>query len=432
MLATPGPTMLPENVLGAMHRQPIDLYGSAMEDLTQSCLAGLRSTFGTKESVYIYIANGHGAWEAALTNVLSRGDKVLALESGLFATAWADLAQMLGAEIEILPGDARRAVDPNAVEKRLRADKEGRIKAILVVHVETASSVVNDIPAIRAAIDAAGTSGACTWSMPSPRWPPCRSDGRMADRCRARRGAEGADAAAGLAFIAAGPRAEERVKSAGMVNPDPRYGCSGTARKTDMKHCGTAPEHRSSGSGRRSTCCRRRASRRPFAGTSCCRMRCARRYGLVRRGGGRTQHHRARAQRSNAVTTVLANGFDPLELHAWCDRSAASALGTGMGGFSGRGSASPIWATSQRALDPRRARRGRGGADGIGRARDFRRGERRQPACSARRRRRRRRLVARRRRGRWCPRMTIRPAAMTMAAPIRTLTGAVRRTGASR
>lgn len=156
VLATPGPTILPDEVLAAMHCQPIDLYGSAMEDVTQSCLADLKAVFGTTGSIYIYITNGHGAWEAALTNILSRGDEVLALESGLFATAWADLARVLGIAVEMLPGDPRRAVDPAALEERLRADREHRIKAILMVQVDTASSVVNDIPAIRAAIDAAG------------------------------------------------------------------------------------------------------------------------------------------------------------------------------------------------------------------------------------------------------------------------------------
>src|SRR5690606_4417873 len=101
-------------------------------------------------------ANGHGAWEAALTNVLARGDTVLVLDSGRFARAWGEMAKMLGIAVEVLPGDWRRAVDPAAVEARLKADKAGRIKAVLVVQVDTASSAVNDIAAIRRAIDLAG------------------------------------------------------------------------------------------------------------------------------------------------------------------------------------------------------------------------------------------------------------------------------------
>ena len=104
--------------------------------------------FNTAGRSYIYAANGHGAWEAALTNVLSRGDKVLVLESGRFALGWGEAARMLGAEVEILPGDFRRAVRAEAVEARLKADAGGEIKAILVTQVDTASGVVNDIKAI--------------------------------------------------------------------------------------------------------------------------------------------------------------------------------------------------------------------------------------------------------------------------------------------
>src|SRR3954469_14402239 len=94
--------------------------------------------FATQGRAYIYAANGHGAWEAALTNVLSRGDKVLVLESGRFAIGWGEAARMLGCEVEVLPGDFRRAVKPEAVEARLKADK-GAIKAVLVAQVDTAS-----------------------------------------------------------------------------------------------------------------------------------------------------------------------------------------------------------------------------------------------------------------------------------------------------
>ena len=116
----------------------------------------LRRVFRTEGRVYIYAANGHGAWEAAVVNVLSRGDKVLVLESGRFAAGWGAMASMLGVEIETIAGDQRRAVDPATLEARLRADTEGSIKAVMLVQVDTASSVVNDIPAVRRAMDAAG------------------------------------------------------------------------------------------------------------------------------------------------------------------------------------------------------------------------------------------------------------------------------------
>src|SRR5215475_4769232 len=146
-LSIPGPTTVPDQVLAAMQRPAVDIYSGPLVQTTDSLLADLAKLFRTRHSTYIYSANGHGAWEACLTNVLSRGDKVLVLESGRFALGWGECAKMLGAEIEILPGDPRRAVDPAAVEARLKADS-GAIKAILVVQVDTASGVVNDIAAM--------------------------------------------------------------------------------------------------------------------------------------------------------------------------------------------------------------------------------------------------------------------------------------------
>ncbi|MCH7943993.1 MAG: aminotransferase class V-fold PLP-dependent enzyme, partial [Proteobacteria bacterium] len=147
-LAIPGPTNVPDEVLNAMHRPAIEIYSGALLDVTEACLDGLRRVFGTTGRTYIYAANGHGAWEAAVCNVLSAGDKVLILESGRFAIGWGEMAKMMGVEIEILPGDDRRAVDLEAFEARLAADKAGEIDAVMVVQVDTASGVVNDISAV--------------------------------------------------------------------------------------------------------------------------------------------------------------------------------------------------------------------------------------------------------------------------------------------
>ena len=111
-LAIPGPTVIPDAVLAAMHRPAVDIYSGPLIALTDSLLADLQKIFRTEGRTYIYAANGHGAWEAALTNVLSRGDKVLVLESGRFALGWGDQAKMLGCDVEVLAGDIRRAVRP--------------------------------------------------------------------------------------------------------------------------------------------------------------------------------------------------------------------------------------------------------------------------------------------------------------------------------
>src|SRR4029078_3021729 len=134
-LAIPGPTVIPDEVLRAMHRPAVDLYSTSLIALTDSLLQALRRVFKTAGQPYIYISNGHGAWEAALSNTLSRGDKVLVLESGRLALLWAEMAEQIGIEIEVLKGEWRRAVDVMAVEKRLREDHRGTIKAVLVVQV---------------------------------------------------------------------------------------------------------------------------------------------------------------------------------------------------------------------------------------------------------------------------------------------------------
>src|SRR5258707_14331625 len=155
-LAIPGPTTMPDEVLRAMHRPALDIYSDQMVELTDSLLRDLSKLFATKGRSYIYIATGHGAWEAVLSNVLSRGDKVLVLESGRFAIGWGNAAAAMGAEVEVLKGDWRRAIRPSEVEERLRQDKDHKIKAILAVQVDTASGAYNDIEAIGKAIKAAG------------------------------------------------------------------------------------------------------------------------------------------------------------------------------------------------------------------------------------------------------------------------------------
>src|ERR1051325_10242644 len=136
-LAIPGPTTMPDEVLQAMHRPAIDIYAGSLIALTDRLLADLRWIFRTKGRTYIYIANGHGAWEAALTNVLSRGDRILVLESGRFALGWGDMATKLGVEVEVLAGDMRHAVRAEQVEARLRQDTSSEIKAVLAVQIDT-------------------------------------------------------------------------------------------------------------------------------------------------------------------------------------------------------------------------------------------------------------------------------------------------------
>ena len=155
-VAIPGPSVIPERVLAAMSRPMPNIYEGPLVELSESVLADLPAIARTSGPAFIAVANGHGAWEMALTNTLSRGEKVLVLESGRFAPGWGEMAAMLGVRVETLHARPRHAVDPAAVEERLRADRAHEIRAVLVVQVDTASSVANDIAAIRRAMDAAG------------------------------------------------------------------------------------------------------------------------------------------------------------------------------------------------------------------------------------------------------------------------------------
>jgi len=155
-LQIPGPTNVPDRVLRAIDFPTMDHRSPDFAALGKGCLAGMKRIFrSTQGEVVIYPASGTGAWEAALVNTLSAGDRVLMAETGHFATLWQKLAGRLGLEVEFLPGDWRHGADPEAIEKHLRADADKRVKAVCVVHNETSTGVVSRIGDVRRAIDAA-------------------------------------------------------------------------------------------------------------------------------------------------------------------------------------------------------------------------------------------------------------------------------------
>ena len=156
LLAIPGPSVMPDRVLAAMHRPAPNIYEGEIVGLTETVHRDLRTVAGTEGNSVIYVANGHGAWEAALTNTLSEGDTVLVLASGIFAAGWGRMAAQLGVHVETVDAGPRSAVDPAAVERHLHDDATHRIAAVLVVQVDTASSVVNDIAAVAEAVRSAG------------------------------------------------------------------------------------------------------------------------------------------------------------------------------------------------------------------------------------------------------------------------------------
>ena len=152
-LQIPGPTNVPDRILRAIDRPTIDHRGPEFQALGEEVLAGIRRIFRTRHPVVIYPASGTGAWEAALVNVLSPGDKVLMYESGHFAALWRKLAGRLGLEVELIPGDWRRGAEAPAIHDRLVADKGHSIKAVCVVHNETSTGATTRVPLVRKAMD---------------------------------------------------------------------------------------------------------------------------------------------------------------------------------------------------------------------------------------------------------------------------------------
>jgi alanine-glyoxylate transaminase/serine-glyoxylate transaminase/serine-pyruvate transaminase len=334
-LMIPGPTTVPDEVLAAMHRPAIDIYAGALVEVTTSCLADLRAIFKTDGRVYVYAANGHGAWEAALANVLSRGELVLVLDSGRFARGWGEMAAVMGVEVEVLPGSLRRAVDPAALEARLREDVAGAIKAILVVQVDTASGVVNDIAALRRAIDAAGHDALLMVdTIASLATMPFEMDLWGVDVAVA--GAQkGLMTPPGLGFVAAGARARAAHRGAGLRT----LYWDWTAREGPehyQRYCGTPPEHLMFG-------LRRALDLLLAEGLEAVFLRhrllaeAVRRAVLVWAEGGALVLNIERAEeRADSVTSILLHGLAPEVLREHCRRYCGVVLGIGIGELSGQ------------------------------------------------------------------------------------------------
>ena len=154
-LQIPGPSNVPDSILRAMSQAIVDHRGPDFPNLTFGILDQLKPIFNTSSPIIIYPSSGTGAWEAAIMHCLSPGDKVLAFETGWFATLWKSMVQKLGIEVEWVAGDWRRGVDPAIVEDRLKLDGSHSIKAVCVVHNETSTGATSRIGEIRQAIDAA-------------------------------------------------------------------------------------------------------------------------------------------------------------------------------------------------------------------------------------------------------------------------------------
>ena len=335
-LAIPGPTTMPDEVLQAMHRPALDIYSDQMVNLTDSLMADLSRLFATRGQSYIYISNGHGAWEAALSNVLSRGDKVLVLESGRFAIGWGNAAAAMGAEVEVLKGDWRRAIRPDEVAARLRADTRHSIKAILAVQVDTASGAYNDLEAIGKAIKASGHPALfMVDAVASLACMPFEMDKWGIDVAMSG-SQKGLMTPPGLGFVAANDRARQVHKKADLRTPYWDW----TEREGSehyRKYAGTAPVHL--------LFALRQAVDMIFEeGLENVFRRHRLLAGAVRRAvavwaeGQVLGFNIAEpSERSDTVTTVtMGNGYDPVALHRYCKEKCGVVLGVGIGELQGQ------------------------------------------------------------------------------------------------
>ena len=335
-LAVPGPTTIPDEVLQAMQRPAVEIFSKPLIALTDSLLRDLGRLFATEGRCYIYIANGHGAWEAALSNVLSRGDKVLALESGKFAVDWGDAAARLGLEVEVLKGDWRHAVRPAEVERRLHQDSGGTIKAILALQIDTSTGVVNDIAAIGQAVRAAQHDALLMVdTVASLGCMPFAMDAWGIDVAMAG-SQKGLMTPPGLGFVAAGERARAAHRKAGLRTPYWDWSVR-DGESHYQKYAGTPPMHL--------MFALRQALDMLFAeGLD----NAFRRHHLLaeavrhaiavwKKGNVIDFNIVEPTERSDTVTTVLmGDGFNPNALREYCDSKCGVVLGRGLGPMNGK------------------------------------------------------------------------------------------------
>ncbi len=335
LTAIPGPSVIPERVLAAMHRPMPNIYEGALVEMSEGILAELPKIALTEGEAFVAIANGHGAWEMALTNTLSRGDKVLVLESGRFAIGWGEQAALMGCEVEVLNATPRRAVDPAAVEARLKADSGHAIKAILVVQVDTASSVINDIPAIRRAMDAAAHPALlmvdCIACLACVEY---RMDAWGVDVTVAG-SQKGLMVPPGLGFVWASEKALAAHESAGLRTAYWDW----SARRGDgahyLRYAGTPPVTHLYGLREALNMIAEEGLENIWARHAVFAHAVRSAVAAWSAPGALDFNVTEAAERSDCVTTVLTGGVDAVTLRAVAEQEAGLTLGIGLGGQEG-------------------------------------------------------------------------------------------------
>jgi alanine-glyoxylate transaminase/serine-glyoxylate transaminase/serine-pyruvate transaminase len=335
-LHTPGPTNIPERILRAMHRSAVEFSAPEFISLVLKCREDLKPLFKTNGEMFVYAANGHGAWEAALANTLSPGDVILVPETGNFSTSWRTMAEKLQLQSRVIPNDWRNAVDPNAVEDILRQDSAHDIKAVLLVHTDTATSITSDVAAIRKAMDAAGHSALLMVdTIASLMTTDYRMDEWGVDVTVAA-GQKGLMLPPGLSFTAA----SEKAMKANETSTMPRAYWDWADRMDKVSYrwfCGTPPEHLIFGLREAIDMINEEGMDTVFA-------RHARLAGAVHaaieawsENGALSFNAIKPEQRAMSVTTIRVDGVDEIEkFHTLCREKFNVALGYGLANLMGK------------------------------------------------------------------------------------------------
>jgi alanine-glyoxylate transaminase/serine-glyoxylate transaminase/serine-pyruvate transaminase len=327
---------MPDRVLEAMRRPMPDIYSGELLPATDEVFDALPGIARTSGTPVVTIGNGHAAWEMSLANTLSKGDHVLVLECGVFAQVWGDMARFDGLEVELMVADHGRAIDPEAVEQRLRADSERRIKAILVSHVDTASSIRNDVPAIRRALDAADHPALlmvdCIASIGCERY---EMDAWGVD-VTIGASQKGLMTPPGLGFVWVGPKAWEAHRTAGLRTRYWDWSYRTQEGPHYLRFCGTQPVAHLFGL---------REALRMIAEEGL-EQRWARHAALadaVRSAvdawstpDGLSLHARVASERGDEVTTIETGSVDPARLSQICKVQCGVTLGVGLLSLAGK------------------------------------------------------------------------------------------------
>jgi alanine-glyoxylate transaminase/serine-glyoxylate transaminase/serine-pyruvate transaminase len=327
-LAIPGPSVMPDRVLQAMHRPAPNIYTGELVDMTETLWPDLRALAGTRGHVALYIANGHGAWEAANTNVFSRGDTALVLSTGRFGIGWAESVAALGVRAEIVDFGTQ-AMDMTRAAQALRDHRDA--KAVLVTQVDTSSSARTDIAALRAAMDAAGHKGLlmvdCIASLGCDEF---RMDDWGVD-VMVSASQKGLMVPPGLAFVWASDKARAVGQGAGLRTPYWDWTARFDARFFYQYFGGTAPTHHLYGL---------RAALDMIAEEGLPQIwdrhrRLARGLWAAVDHWGQNGDLRLNIAdpdaRGHAVTTIRTTGGDGTRLRRWCEQEGGVTLGIGLG-----------------------------------------------------------------------------------------------------